>query len=170
MTDAEKIALYEDMLGITEDRIRYDALRAAYGLTPAATWLMSRLIAAKGRWLPAGMLLDAMPALDPAKERSAGKHVAVRVWEINRRMGKGFVENDRVLGYRLSASAKDRIDRTLKVHRITWYPDRSPRVVVSIEHEPLRIDEDTVRRILHDPDVPALDRAQIHGRWRAQGG
>lgn len=107
MTDAEKIALYEDMLGITEDRARYEALREAYGLSPSATWLLSRMIAAKGRWLPKDTLLDALPALDPAKERSSGKHVAVRVCEINRRMGKGFVENDRVLGYRLSASAKD---------------------------------------------------------------
>lgn len=165
MTDAEKIALYEDMLGITEDLRRYEALRDAYKLSPGSTWLMSRLIAAKGRWLPVGTLLDAIPALDPAKERS-GANVKVRIAEINRRLGKGMVDNDRVLGYRLSKIGQAYIDETLKVHRITWYPGD----VVTIHVEPLQLNEETVGRILRDPDVLPIDKMQIHGRWRAQGG
>lgn len=166
MTKDEKIALYEDMLGITEDLRRYEALRDAYGLSPGSTWLMSRLIAAKGRWLPKGTLLDAIPAVDPAKERDES-NVKVRIAEITRRLGRGMIDNDRVLGYRLSKVGRDYIDKTLKVHRVTWYQGE---VHIGTMHQPLQIDEAAVRRILNDPDTLPLDGMRIHGAWRASGG
>lgn len=166
MTKDEKIALYEDMLGITEDLRRYEALRDAYGLSPGSTWLMSRLIAAKGRWLPKGTLLDAIPAVDPAKERDES-NVKVRIAEITKRLGRGMIDNDRVLGYRLSKVGRDYIDKTLKVHRVTWYQGE---VHIGSMHLPTPIDEAAVRRILNDPDTLPIDAMRIHGRWRAQGG
>ena len=150
----EKIAHYEDMLGITEDNTRYAGLRDAYGLSPGATWLLSRLVAAKGRWLPKGTLLDAIPGMDDADDRDLSA-VKVRVHEIRGRFGKEHVENDRLLGYRLSKAMRDKLD---------------PQVVISIVHEPLRLDEAMVRRLLNDPDTLPLDAMRIHGRWRAQGG
>lgn len=150
----EKIALYEDMLGITEDRDRYARLRDTYGMSPGATWLLSRLVAAKGRWLPKLTLLDAIPspAEDDDRDLSA---VKVRVHEVRKTLGRAAVEWDREMGYRLSKAARDKVD---------------PQVVVSIVHEPLRLDEATVRRLLNDPDTLPLDAMRIHGRWRAQGG
>lgn len=150
----EKIALYEDMLGITEDRDRYARLRDTYGMSPGATWLLSRLVAAKGRWLPKLTLLDAIPspAEDDDRDLSA---VKVRVHEIRKTLGRAAVEWDREMGYRLSKAARDKVD---------------PQVVISIVHEPLRLDEATVRRLLNDPDTLPLDAMRIHGRWRAQGG
>lgn len=121
MTKDEKIALYEDMLGITEDLRRYEAIRDAYGMSPGATWLLSRLYAAKGRWMPKGTLLDAIPAGDTAKDRDAANNVKVRVSEIRKRMGRATVENDRVLGYRLSKSGQAEADSKLKLFTITWY-------------------------------------------------
>jgi hypothetical protein len=112
MTKDEKIALYEDMLGITEDLTRYQRLRSAYGLPPGSTWLLSRLVAAKGRWLPVGILLDAIRGLDSAMERTNG-NVKVRVYQIRKRFGKEHVENDRVLGYRISKQALDAVLRKL---------------------------------------------------------
>lgn len=150
----EKIALYEDMLGITEDRDRYARLRDTYGMSPGATWLLSRLVAAKGRWLPALTLLDAIPSPTEADDRDLSA-VKVRVHEIRKTLGRAAVEWDREMGYRLSKAARDKVD---------------PQVVISIVHEPLRLDEATVRRLLNDPDTLPLDAMRIHGRWRAQGG
>lgn len=106
----EKIALYEDMLGITEDRDRYARLRDTHGMSPGATWLLSRLVAAKGRWLPKLTLLDAIPspAEDDDRDLSA---VKVRVHEIRKTLGRAAVEWDREMGYRLSSAARDRLDR-----------------------------------------------------------
>ena len=150
----EKIALYEDMLGITEDRDRYARLRDTYGMSPGATWLLSRLVAAKGRWLPKLTLLDAIPspAEDDDRDLSA---VKVRVHEIRKTLGRAAVEWDREMGYRLSKAARDKVD---------------PQVAISIVHEPLRLDEVTVRRLLNDPDTLPLDAMRIHGAWRAGGG
>lgn len=150
----EKIALYEDMLGITEDRDRYARLRDTHGMSPGATWLLSRLVAAKGRWLPALTLLDAIPSPTEADDRDLSA-VKVRVHEIRKTLGRAAVEWDREMGYRLSKAARDKVD---------------PQVVISIVHEPLRLDEATVRRLLNDPDTLPLDAMRIHGRWRAQGG
>ena len=150
----EKIALYEDMLGITEDRDRYARLRDTYGMSPGATWLLSRLVAAKGRWLPALTLLDAIPSPTEDDDRDLSA-VKVRVHEVRKTLGRAAVEWDREMGYRLSKAARDKVD---------------PQVVVSIVHEPLRLDEATVRRLLNDPDTLPLDAMRIHGRWRAQGG
>lgn len=150
----EKIALYEDMLGITEDRDRYARLRDTYGMSPGATWLLSRLVAAKGRWLPALTLLDAIPSPTEDDDRDLSA-VKVRVHEIRKTLGRAAVEWDREMGYRLSKAARDKVD---------------PQVVISIVHEPLRLDEATVRRLLNDPDTLPLDAMRIHGRWRAQGG
>lgn len=150
----EKIALYEDMLGITEDRDRYARLRDTYGMSPGATWLLSRLVAAKGRWLPALTLLDAIPSPTEADDRDLSA-VKVRVHEIRKTLGRAAVEWDREMGYRLSKAARDKAD---------------PQVAISIVHEPLQLDEATVRRLLNDPDTLPLDAMRIHGRWRAQGG
>ena len=167
MTKDEKIALYEDMLGITEDLRRYEALRDAYGLSPGSTWLMSRLIAAKGRWLPKGTLLDAIPAMDPAKERGES-NVKVRIAEITKRLGRGMIDNDRVLGYRLSKVGRDYIDSTLKVHSIKWYTGEVH--ITSSGPLPVQLGEATVRHPLNDPDTLPIDRMRVHGRWRAGGG
>lgn len=150
----EKIALYEDMLGITEDRDRYARLRDTHGMSPGATWLLSRLVAAKGRWLPVLTLLEAIPSPTEADDRDLSA-VKVRVHEVRKALGRAAVEWDREMGYRLSKAARDKVD---------------PQVVVSIVHEPLRLDEATVRRLLNDPDTLPLDAMRIHGRWRAQGG
>lgn len=150
----EKIALYEDMLGITEDRDRYARLRDELGMSPGATWLLSRLVAAKGRWLPVLTLLDAIPSPTEADDRDLSA-VKVRVHEIRKTLGKAAVEWDREMGYRLSKAMRDKLD---------------PQVVVSVHVEPLRLDEATVRRIVNDPDVLPIDRMQIHGAWRAGGG
>lgn len=154
MTKDEKIALYEDMLGITEDRDRYARLRDTHGMSPGATWLLSRLVAAKGRWLPVLTLLEAIPSPTEADDRDLSA-VKVRVHEIRKALGRAAVEWDREMGYRLSSAARDRLDR---------------EVVISIVHEPLRLDEATVRRIVNDPDVLPIDRMRIHGAWRASGG
>ncbi len=154
MTKDEKIALYEDMLGITEDNTRYAGLRDAYGLSPGATWLLSRLVAAKGRWLPKGTLLDAIPGMDDADERDLSA-VKVRVHEIRGRFGKEHVENDRLLGYRLSKPALDAIRRKLN-------PEASV-VEIIVQHA-------DIEGVLKDPRLAPLDMMHIHGRWRAQGG
>lgn len=150
----EKIALYEDMLGITENRDRYARLRDTYGMSPGATWLLSRLVAAKGRWLPKLTLLDAIPSPTENDDRDLSA-VKVRVHEIRKTLGRAAVEWDREMGYRLSKAMRDKLD---------------PQVVISIVHEPLRLDEAMVRRLLNDPDTLPLDAMRIHGRWRAQGG
>lgn len=166
MTKDEKIALYEDMLGITEDNDRYTRLRDRYGMSPGATWLLSRLVAAKGRWIPVGVLLDAMPGVDDAHDRQAS-NVKVRIAEVRKAILKESVDHDRVLGYRLSP---------LGVHVMREFiPQRRspvPAVVISTarnEHGVL-LDEQTVQRLLNDPDMRPLDAIQLHGVWRAQGG
>jgi len=121
MTDAEKIALYEDMLGITENNDRYTKLRDAFEMSPGATWLLSRLTAAKGRWIPKGVLLDAIPGVDAADDRQA-QNVKVRIAEIRKRLGKSVIDWDRELGYRLSKSGIEAVERVLIVYRIEWYP------------------------------------------------
>lgn len=110
----EKIALYEDMLGITEDRDRYARLRDTYGMSPGATWLLSRLVAAKGRWLPALTLLEAIPSPTEADDRDLSA-VKVRVHEIRKALGRAAVEWDREMGYRLSSAARDRLDREARI-------------------------------------------------------
>lgn len=162
MTDAEKIALYEDMLGITEDRARYETLRDAYGLSPAATWLLSRLYAAKGRYLPKQTLLDAMPGRDTAKDRDLSA-VKVRASEIRKRFGKEHVEFDGVLGYRLSKAAVQAVHKKLLI--------KEADAVVSIIPE---VNQETAARIVHaalnNPETLPIDRMRIHGAWRASGG
>ena len=101
----EKIALYEDMLGITENRDRYARLRDTYGMSPGATWLLSRLVAAKGRWLPVLTLLEAIPSPTEADDRDLSA-VKVRVHEIRKALGRAAVEWDREMGYRLSSAAR----------------------------------------------------------------
>lgn len=180
MTDAEKVAHYEDILGITENNDRYTKLRDAFEMSPGATWLLSRLVAAKGRWIPKGVLLDAIPGFDEADDRHLSA-VKVRVHEIRKRLGKSVIDWDRELGYRLSKSGIEVTDKVLAIFTITWYrgtapmprppaPTPVPEPVVSIHVEPLRLDEATVRRIVNDPDVLPIDRMRIHGAWRASGG
>lgn len=158
----EKIALYEDMLGITEDRDRYARLRDTYGMSPGATWLLSRLVAAKGRWLPKLTLLDAIPspAEDDDRDLSA---VKVRVHEVRKTLGRAAVEWDREMGYRLSSAARDRLDREARIAQAD--------VVVQIIPE---VNQETAARIVHaalnNPDTLPIDRMRIHGAWRAGGG
>lgn len=154
MTKDEKIALYEDMLGLTEDNTRYAALREAYRMSPGATWLLSRLLAAKGVFLPKQTLLDAIPGRDGAAERSLSA-VKVRVCEIRGRFGKQHIEYDTVLGYRLSKPALDALRRKLN-------PEASV-VEVIVQHA-------DIEGVLKDPRLAPLDMMRIHGAWRASGG
>lgn len=105
MTQDEKIVHYEDMLGITEDNDRYMRLRETYGMSPGASWLLSRFIAAGHRWLPKGTLIDAIPGVDDAVERDLSA-VKVRVHEIRKRLGGAAIQTDNVLGYRLAPGVK----------------------------------------------------------------
>lgn len=154
MTKDEKIALYEDMLGITEDRDRYARLRDTYGMSPGATWLLSRLVAAKGRWLPALTLLDAIPSPTEADDRDLSA-VKVRVHEIRKTLGRAAVEWDREMGYRLSKPALDAIRRKLN-------PEASV-VEIIVQHA-------DIEGVLKDPRLAPLDMMRIHGAWRAGGG
>lgn len=166
MTDAEKVAHYEDILGITENNDRYTKLRDAFEMSPGATWLLSRLVAAKGRWIPKGVLLDAIPGFDEADDRHLSA-VKVRVHEVRKRLGKSVIDWDRELGYRLSKSGIEATDRVLAVFTVTWYRGTAP-----MPRPPAPVPVPAPAIVIHTTpqrEPTTLDRIIEHGRMCAMG-
>lgn len=97
----ERVAYYEDLLGISENSERYLLLVDAFGMPPGPTWLLSRLIAADGRLVPRASLLDAIPSSDRSVERTV-KAVDVYMVKIRRVLGFDAIETVWAQGYRLT--------------------------------------------------------------------
>lgn len=149
MTDAEKIRMYEDMLGITEDNERYASLRRAFPtLAPVSVWVLSRLYAAKGRHLTPETLLDSMPvrggSRPPMDDTRTLDAVKVQISKVRGVLGKESVLNDRHLGYCMPIPIRQQVERKLD--------RRSNQTVISIvAHEP---PEEMIKR--------AIDKMREH--------
>lgn len=108
----ELTAFYEDVLGVHDDQVRTVALRSAFGLQPAAAWLLSRLAAADGRLFRRDALADYLPSRDTAEERGI-KIVDVHMVKVRKAIGDDAIETVWGVGWRLTPLGLLRVRRAL---------------------------------------------------------
>jgi DNA-binding response OmpR family regulator len=105
-------AYYEDILGLDEDQERVQALKAAFNLTNAPAWVLSRLVAADGRAFSKAALLDQLPRSLSGEDRSE-KLIQVYMWRLRKALGADAFETVPRFGYRLTPLGRLRTRRAL---------------------------------------------------------
>lgn len=113
----EEVAYLKSELGIREAGERIHLLRAALGVRPAVASFLLRLYDARGKLVTHQQLVDALPAVWCDREDRHEPITRVYCAYARKALGRDGIETVWREGYRLSATARDRIEVILAAPR-----------------------------------------------------